>query len=248
MVKRDFKPYWSEMNIRQLKRPSEARNKVQAYFYAQRIAMCQLWIALSLCATTPKRIKTHEQARELRDRLRYNADTEEILTFDAAYESYVTNNALHSCLLRAIESLTDKIHMRMWQKLSEAKSDPCVIAEAERYVLQNRVPESEKLVVFESGDVSMSYALTLLCSQEASRGYAEIGEFNSLSCARRSVYEALCRAQNDPFNGVEKHRRASEAVEVLYGLERELFLKLYRENGMNLREAHAAAVALTAQV
>lgn len=248
MVVRDLKPQRSGMNIRELKRPSEARDKVQAYFYAQRIALCQLWITLSLCVTTPRKIKNHEQARDLRDKLRYNADTEEILTFDAAYESYVTSNALHTYLLRAIDALADRMHTRMWQKLSEAKSDPKVIAETERYVLQNQVPESEKLVVFRAGDVSMSYALTLLCSQEASRGYAEIGEFDSLSCTRISVYEAICKAQSDPLNGVASHRRASEAVEALCGLERELFLKLYRENGMNLREAHAAAVALTAQV
>jgi hypothetical protein len=234
------------MNIRRFKLPSQAENKVQAVFYTSRVAVLLIVEIVKMRTKTLRDLRNHSEATQLRASLFHYGETLETISFDNWNNNTPSLNVFRP-VLRFLERVSEDVSERGWNKLSRAWGDAQIIESAEREILALNSVEDDYLVIFKSGDVTMSPVLELLCSQEAARGYAMIGEWDSLSCTKLSVYEAVCDAQRDPFNMVPEHRRATTAHKSLEREARNLFLHLYRGGGMNLDSAYAAACVLTTQ-
>ena len=241
-----FTKKWSEMDCRRFKLPSEAENKVQAVFYTSRVVVVLIVEIIKMRVRTLRPVRNYNDVAWLRDSLSYYGETLDILSFDTWNDNTPGIKVLRP-VLRVLERVSEDVSEQGWRKLARARRDKQIIESAEREIANLYPIEDDHLVIFKSGDVSMAPVLELLCSQEASRRYAMTGEWDSLSCTKLSVYKAVCDAQQDPFNMIPEHRRASTAYETLEREARDLFVQLYRSGSMNLESAYAAACALTTQ-
>ena len=236
------------MNSRRFKLPSEAENKVQAVFYTSRVLVVLTFEIIKMRVRTLRAVRNYRDAIWLRDSLSHYGEMLEIFSFDAVNcRCRITNVKFLMPALEMLMRAAEDVSEQGWYKSARARGDEKIIESAEREILALHPVEDDYLVVFKSGDVSMAPVLEILCSQAASRGYAMIGEWDSLSCTKLSVYNAVCDAQQDPFNMVPEHRRASTAYKSPEGVTRDLFLQLYRSGSMNLESAYAAACVLTTQ-
>jgi hypothetical protein len=227
--------------------PGAATNRAVFLWRIFKAAIACIADAVVFYLRTLKPVRNCHGLYLLREETRFYADNLETVLFDHLHSHERHYSFFYSAIIRVLEEVGSKLLERSWGKIDKLSNSPVIIQRAEREI-EDIYPAREELVVFSAGETKMSYMLDLLCSPAASQGWGDTASDRRLSCAKRAVYEALLDAQSDPMNGVPEHRRASACVKALDGLERELFLSLYRENGMNIEEAYAAAQVLTAQV